>query len=110
MFVNFFGGIVGPYLLNNIAGTLSHLNQLLILPLHRILGLPHVLMFIIYIVMLMAMALAGFVLLVKEGREISFTKEELQLPKGKAVAVSCLNPGMVFFIIACAVMFVITLL
>jgi membrane protease YdiL (CAAX protease family) len=110
MFVNFFGGIVGPYLLNNIAGTLSHLNQLLILPLHRILGLPHVLMFIIYIVMLMAMALAGFVLLVKEGREISFTKEELQLPKGKAVAVSCLNPGMVFFTIACAVMFVITLL
>ena len=60
--------------------------------------------------MILAMALAGFVMLVKEGREVSFVKEELQLPKGSAIQVSCLNPGMVFFLIACAAMFVMSLI
>lgn len=110
MFVNFFGGIVGPYVINNISGTLSHLNQLLLLPLHKILGMPQVVMFIVYIIMILAMALAGFVLLVKEGREVSFMKEELQLPKGSAIQVSCLNPGMIFFLIVCAAMFVMSLI
>ncbi|MDO4520600.1 MAG: hypothetical protein Q4B44_03055, partial [Erysipelotrichaceae bacterium] len=83
---------------------------MMILPLHQILTMPQVLLPVLYLVLILAMALAGFVLFVKELREISFTKEALQIPRGSSFTAACVNPGMIFFTIACLALFVISFL
>ena len=110
MFVNFIGGIVGPLVASNLVSFFSHINQMMILPLHQILTMPQVLLPVLYLVLILAMALAGFVLFVKELREISFTKEALQIPRGSSFTAACVNPGMIFFTIACLALFVISFL
>lgn len=101
MLVNFFGGIVGPQMLENAVGVISHIGDLMILSPMKILTMPAVLTFFVYIIAILAMVLAGFVLLVQQMRDISFRKESSQLPKGSVISAVCVNPGMILFLITC---------
>ena len=108
MFVNFFGGIAGPQIMENLAGIANHIDQLAVLSPLKLLTLPQVVIFFLYIVVLIAMFLGGFVMLVQQMREVSFAKEAEQLPKGSAAAVSWANPGMILFVLLCIGMFIVS--
>lgn len=102
MLINFTGGILGPQIVENASGILAHLDQLFILSPAKLLSMPAVVILAIYVVLLMGLTLAGFVLLVQQMREVSFAKESRQLPRRSMFRLTCLNPGMLLFLITCA--------
>ncbi len=110
MGINFLGGIIGPEILQNFAYVLNNLEHLLLLSFRKLLTFPQVYSFIIYIVLLLALFLAGFVLLVQQSREVSFPKEEKQIPRGKIWKNTYAAPGMLCFTAACIFLFIYSIL
>ncbi len=110
MLINFIGGILGPSIVENASGVLSNIEKLLILSPAKILSMPALITLVLYIVALLALVLAGFVLLVQQMRDVSFEKEISQLPKGSAKTIACINPGMILFFVSCAGMIIYTLI
>ncbi len=62
---------------------------------------PQVMAFLIYIILTLILALAGLVILLVSIKRLRFTKTQLQVPKGKGLSCSWLNPGMLVFTAAC---------
>ncbi len=83
MFINFLGGIVGPAVLQA-AGPDST-------------GLA----LAAYSLSLMALALAGLVVLCVRSRSIRFAPAEMALPRGSRVRTVLLNPGMILYALLC---------
>ncbi len=78
MLVNLMGGVVAPYL--------SDLSS----------DLP----FMIYFGVVIALSLAGLVLLIIRARDTSFPPPELEIPPKKRLSCAFLNPGMLLFLAA----------
>lgn len=57
---------------------------------------------------MMALALAGLVLLCVRGRDIRFAPAERELPRGSRFRTVCLNPGMLLFFALCLVSIALT--
>ncbi|MDO4414296.1 MAG: putative ABC exporter domain-containing protein, partial [Erysipelotrichaceae bacterium] len=110
MTVNFMGGILGPQLLENASGALSKFEEMSMLSPWKFLLQPSILFLAVYLILMLVLVLAGFVLLVQQMREVSFEKEIHQLPKGKVLAVTLQNPGMILFMITCLGLIVYTLI
>ena len=110
MTVNFMGGILGPQLLENASDAISKFESMSMLSPWKFLLQPSILFLAVYLILMLVLVLAGFVLLVQQMREVSFEKEIHQLPKGKVLAVTLQNPGMILFMITCLGLIVYTLI
>lgn len=62
-----------------------------------------------YSLCLIALAIAGLVVLCLRARYVEFAPAERQLPRGKRFSTACLNPGMIAFGLLCLLSIVLTL-
>jgi hypothetical protein len=53
--------------------------------------------------------IAGFVLLIIKLTRFKWNQTEKELPKGTVIKIAYLNPGMILYILVCAVFFVLAL-
>ena len=111
MIINFWGGIVSGMLVTDesvkalINGSFDPGN---IAELERVLT-PSVILFSVYTMATLALAVAGFVLCIKDRRRISLDAAGMQLPEGTAFRTVWLNPGMLLFALSCLLMMVFTI-
>ena len=106
MCVNFWGSVVAPWILTNtdlgvvdevLAGNMD-VDISGLLPLYA------------YSFALLALVIAGLVLLIRRRRDFLLLPTAEQLPRGSGFRISCLNPGVILFAIACMGIFVYSLL
>ena len=67
---------------------------------------PGYVAFLLYSVCMIAMGIAGLVLLILRARKLRFDPAPAELPKGSRFSVSFLNAGMLLFILACLALMV----
>ncbi len=65
---------------------------------------PAVVLFFLYTMVTLALAIAGLVLFFRHSRNISLDAAEMQIPKGRAFGTAWMNAGMILFTIACIAM------
>ncbi len=112
--VNFMGSVIAPWVLSLV--DLEELTQ--IDPnatAEQIVAqygdmLPGLLVYMLYAMLLMGLAVAGLVLLILKCRKLVWKKTENQLPKGTGVKTVYLNMGMIVYILLCLVTIIISLL
>lgn len=114
MIINFMGSVVAPWILSivdleaiesmDLNATEEELRQLLAQV------LPGLLVYMLYAVFLMGMALVGLVLLILKCRKLHWENAETPLPEGTAGKTVYLNVGMVLYILLCAAGVVLALL
>ena len=112
MIINFWGGIVSGTLMSDESvralinggfdpGDIAGMERMLT---------PAVVLFGLYSLATLVLAVAGFVLCIKRRRLISLDASEMQLPKGTVFRTVWLNVGMILFTIACIAMMVFTII
>lgn len=114
MIINFMGSVLAPWILSIVDldamskidpnATEEELAQLLT----RI--LPGFLVYLLYAMFLMGMALVGLVLLIVKCRKLRWETAEAELPKGTAAKTVYLNAGMIIYFLLCVGGFVLALL
>lgn len=72
--------------------------------------LPGLMVYLLYALFLMGMAIAGLVLLILKCRRLIWKEADAQLPKGTAVKTVYLNVGMVLYVLLCLAAIVFSLL
>ncbi len=105
MFVNFFGGVVGPQLTQKAILSLPTLNQMKNASVSDFLT-PQVILFAVYLVVLLGCIFAGFAALVIEGSTAYTEYSEQELPKKGRFSIVWLNAGMLVFVLGCVGLFV----
>lgn len=112
--VNFMGAVIAPWVvslvdleaLSNISASATDAEIMEMLP--QI--LPGLIIFMLYAFALMAVSIAGLVLIIVFSRKIIWKPAENQLPQGEGVKTVYKNVGMIVYILLCAVFIVISLL
>lgn len=112
-FVNFLGSVVAPWLLSNVdlaaiesldpTASQEALMEVLV-PM-----LPGFLMFMLYALLLIGIAVWGLVLLILKCRRLMWKEGEAQLPEGTAAKTVYGNVGMVLYILLCIASIIIAL-
>lgn len=107
MFINFLGGVVGPFFLEKIGMiyTIETMDLSALTPV-----LPWLAAFGLYTVALMGTAIAGLVLLCIHRKRITFEPAELELPKELRFRTVYLNAGMILLVLACLALTVLNTL
>lgn len=112
--INFFGGVVAPWVISLIdLQSLSAIDpNAAPVEMMAILGqnLPGLVIYMLYILFMMAMALAGLVLLILKCSKLQWSEAENPLPKGRAVKTVYWNFGMVLYMLLCGTTMVLSLL
>lgn len=72
--------------------------------------LPGLMVYLLYALFLMGMAITGLVLLILKCRRLIWKEADAQLPKGTAVKTVYLNVGMVLYVLLCLAAIVFSLL
>lgn len=112
--LNFMGAVIAPWIISLVdldaisSISASATNDEIIALLPQI--LPGLIIFMLYAFLLMAISIAGLVLLIVFSRKIVWKPAESQLPQGEVVKTVYKNIGMILYIILCAVFIVISLL
>jgi membrane protease YdiL (CAAX protease family) len=111
--INFMGGVIAPWLLKLIdLEKLLNLTQTAAseeIMTYLIEILPGLLIYFAYAFILYAVVIAGFVLLIIKLTRFKWNQTEKELPKGTVIKIAYLNPGMILYILVCAVFFVLAL-
>ena len=105
MIVNFMGAVVAPYMLG-LMGDAAELPERLLTDPGLMRGFAVVML---YAFALIACAIAGVVLLIREHRRLVWEPGACPLPRGARLRVSMGNGGMIAFVLICAVMFAMNL-
>ena len=113
MFVNFTGSVLAPALLER-AGLDAlenvDLAQLTADPAAaEALATPGLIAFVVYVVLLFVLSVAGLVLLCANARRVEFESAERELPKAGRFRVVWVNVGMLLFVVACFVLIAMSL-
>ena len=99
MLINFLGSVLAPTLLNGI--DFAALDEAeLADPAAWTAVSTQLLPFIVYVLGMIGLALAGLVLFCVKVRDVSFSAAELELPKGAKLKTVCLNAGMILLFIS----------
>ncbi len=109
MFVNFVGGIVGPLLTEYVNASLPSFTEMADMTVSQIMT-PQVILYIAYLILLIAMALGGLVLFFTEAAGRQYLTAPEQIPLKKRMKASLLSPGMILFIIATSALFINSIL
>ncbi|MBQ9891232.1 MAG: CPBP family intramembrane metalloprotease [Firmicutes bacterium] len=114
MFVNFWGGIVSGALMMDdsvyrIASEGLDLADLTEAQLQEIITVP-VVLFVLYTLVTIVLAIAGCVLMIKSAKHASLQAAPLQLPRGTGFATVWLNAGMILLTVLCIVLMATTIL
>lgn len=111
--INFMGSVVAPWILSLI--DLEALTDLdpnaapeEIVALYGEM-LPGLMVYLLYALFLMGMAIAGLVLLILKCRQLIWKETQAQLPKGSAAKTVYLNVGMVLYILLCLTSIILSL-
>ena len=72
--------------------------------------LPGLMVFLLYALFLIGMAITGLVLLILKCRQLVWKEADAQLPKGTAVKTVYLNVGMVLYVLLCVASIILALL
>ena len=100
MLINFLGSVLAPTLLNSI--DFAALDETkLVDPAAWTAISAQLLPFIVYVLGMIGLALAGLVLFCVKVRDVSFAPTELELPKGAKFKTAYLNVGMILLFISC---------
>lgn len=100
MLINFLGSVLAPTLLNGI--DFAALDEAeLVDPAAWTAISAQLLPFIVYVLGMIGLALAGLVLFCVKVRDVSFAPTELELPKGAKFKTAYLNVGMILLFIGC---------
>lgn len=108
--INFMGSVVAPWILSNVdMTTISQIDASNIAALDEsvIAGLA---MYGLYVIFLLALVIAGLVLLIVRRKKFPFALAEKELPKGQKFFTTYANPGMITYIVLCTILIVISLL
>lgn len=104
MFINFLGSVLAPFLLERVDLTALEAPDPL-----AALAVPGNLVFLGYILAVLALSLTGLVALFVRNRRVSFAPAERELPPGTRFRAVALNPGMLVLFIGCGGMFLLNL-
>ena len=109
MFVNFFGGIAGPQLMQKAMLSLPSLSEMKNKELSAFLT-PEIIFFSLYLILLIGCVLAGFAVLCMEASKAQIQNEAQELPKKGRFRTVWINTGMILFLAGCTAMFVMSVL
>lgn len=115
--INFLGSVVAPMILSamdmekleQIAGMDPNTQMEELMPLMADI-LPGLLVFLLYLIIILAMATLGLIFLILSWKKLIWKEAENTLPKGTVAKTVYLNVGMVLYIILCIASFVLALL
>ena len=102
MLINFSGSVLAPVLMSGVDLTVLDEAELAD-PAAWTAVSAQLLPFVIYVIGMIGLALAGLVLFCIKVRDVSFAPAELELPKGTKIKTVYLNAGMILFLIFCTV-------
>ena len=107
MFINFLGGVIGPFFLEKIGMiyTVETMDLTTLMPI-----LPWLAAFGLYTCALMGTAIVGLVLLCIHGKRVTFEPAELEIPKELQFRTVYLNIGMILLVLACLALTVLNTL
>ena len=112
--INFMGAVIAPWLISLLdMDALMNMNpnaapeELMALYAEI---LPGLMVFLLYALFLMGMAITGLVLLILKCRQLVWKEADAQLPKGTAVKTVYLNVGMVLYVLLCVASIIFALL
>lgn len=111
--INFMGSVVAPWILSLIdlealANMDPNATSEEIMALYGEM-LPGLMIYLLYALFLMGMAITGLVLLILKCRQLIWKEADAQLPKGSAVKTAYLNVGMVLYILLCVAAIILSL-
>lgn len=106
MTVNFLGSVLAPALLAGSNMSAAAQADLSDPSAAAALFTPGYVAFLLYSVCMIALGIAGLVLLILRARKLRFDPAPAELPKGSRFSVSFLNAGMLLFILACLALMV----
>lgn len=100
MLVNFLGSVVGVILLNWLGDEfMNALSDTSLLMTYAMDNMPKIMVYFVYMIILIAIAITGIILLIVNARKIHFQPGEVTIPKGKRFSTTVLNVGMgIYFI------------
>ena len=108
MLINFLGSVLAPALLNGI--NLTTLDEAeLTDPAAWTAISAQLLPFVVYVLGMIGLVLAGLVLFCVKVRDVSFAPTEMELPKGAKFKTAYLNIGMILLFIGCMVSIILML-
>ena len=106
--INFFGGIVAPYILSQVSNlTLENIELLSEAELMS-LFIPS-LTVIAYSFTLLILVIIGIVFLIKSRKSVSFKQTELDIPKEEVISTAYINVYYILFVIICLVIIALSL-
>ena len=94
MLINFLGSVAGPGLAAKVT-TFAELETL------DTAAMVWMVVFVVYLLAIIGLSIAGFVLLGINQRKVSYNQAELELPKGSRFKTVYLNAGMLLLVLAC---------
>lgn len=111
MVINFMGSVTGILLLNFLGDDfVNALNDPALLMSSMGDMLPKLIIYMVYAFALLAIVIAGIVLLIVNIKKIHFLPGEITIPKGKRFSTIILNVGMILFILFWIIMIIVQLL
>lgn len=111
--INFLGSVLAPFILSTVdLEALSSIDpnatEEELLALYSGM-MPGILYYFLYVVFLLAVVIAGFVLFLRNIEKLPWKEAPEQLPKGKGVRTAYLNAGMIVFLLICSLFTVLAL-
>ena len=112
--INFTGSVIAPWILSltdleAIENLNANVSPEEIMALYSEI-IPGFVVYILYVMILMGLSIAGLVLLILKCRKLIWKETDDQLPKGNLVKAIYLNTGMVLYILLCLIMILVSLL
>lgn len=109
--INFFGGIITPYLLSNInIDVLTNIEQLEQLSETELINTAvPIILFGIYVLILLIFSIIGIILLLVNRRKITFEQAEGEIKKGEKIKTTIGNVYYVLFMIICFAVIILSL-
>ncbi len=99
MFVNFLGGIVGPYILEKVNFDIFE-NVSFDTPITQMIGSSGIVPLIMYGGTMFTLAIIGLVILCVRGRKLEFSPARQELEAGRRFSTVWVNPGMILAVAA----------
>lgn len=108
MGINFLGAVVAPKMVEIAQHDLDIINRAVEITAETRMD-GGIVIYMIYALIMLVLAIAGLVLLCMNWRNIHFEPAEHELAKGQIFKTVWLNIGMILFVIVCAVLFVLNI-
>lgn len=110
MLINFFGSILGVLLLNWLGDDfMNALNNTADIMTYAMSNLSKIMVYFIYAFAILAIAIAGIILLIVNAKKFYFQPGEITIPKGKRFSTTILNVGMGLYFLFWIIMIILQL-